>query len=535
MGIWDDDFTGTNGDPPNSTIWEVISNQDNSFRIDNNEYEFEKNSYNATPETITYLTKGRFFFAGDFDIQVDLTNRNAGSSGGTWIYAGLGIEKTDGSVWELVACRCYNGTNYREGIFDSNASGTPEYARNTSSYTVPYPSKFRITRSGSTVTAYVWDGSQWEYNNSTSGYSLAQIGLEDVRPIFRVVIGRNTYSQTFTFAFDNFLVNSGTAEALPYYGEVEDEIGFQSAINAQSETAYTEDGIGFESGIDCDTDWGTVTRKCGFNAAIEASGNVFNNNNATRNQIGVWAEIEAFSVQVYQANGFGVNAAADAKFQTAWTQDEIGLNADVNGEREFSYDADAEIGINAAADAYNYSDFIRQYGFIGRKVFIFTLTGLEDGVEDVEIKAFSVNARKRSDATTYLSVVISRDNIDDVLARQNGELVIDAAYVSGGEIVLREELIRTAFDSIDDNQGARSGSIILSGYRQANYGSKDVALTKPVYRRLYDGKLQFRFAEIDFFLNPGDVLTVGAETITVGNISYYLTPSRQQVDVFEIA
>ena len=128
MGIWDDDFTGTNGDPPNASLWEVTANPDDEFVIASNQYALSRSTYSSPAQIWTYITKGLFVFDGDFDFQIDVPSKAVSyNNSGGWCYFGLGIETENGDTWELIGFGSYSTIQNRQYAFGSYASGTPEY------------------------------------------------------------------------------------------------------------------------------------------------------------------------------------------------------------------------------------------------------------------------------------------------------------------------------------------------------------------------------------------------------------------------
>ena len=83
----DDDFTGTNGDPPNVHRW-----RQSGADIDKQTIQSNKLNFNSSSDGELATTYSRFLLSGDFDIQIDYdyTTLNQPSSGTNWA-ARLGI------------------------------------------------------------------------------------------------------------------------------------------------------------------------------------------------------------------------------------------------------------------------------------------------------------------------------------------------------------------------------------------------------------------------------------------------------------
>jgi len=532
MGIWDDDFTGSDGDPPDSSKWEVIQDDESAFDISSNTYRLDV-SLNGTDEILRWMTAGRCAFDGDFDIQIDFPSKYCSYTNGSWQIYSFGIATAELDIWETIGLRHYSGYSYQPSVFGSYASGSPEKLIDTGA-TLGF-TKIRFTRSGSVVKGFLWDSgeSQWEWDGGTDGYTFT--GIEDdytIRPFIYLAGRRVSGGVTVHCAFDNFLVNSGTAYALPYYGSVDAGVGFNAVVDGFNENGNVEAEMGFNATVDAQTDWADIQEDLGLNATVEPNGSIYNVNNAL-NYVGFKATVDAFVVNVFADAGLGLNGAVDADYQTKWMAAGIGFKSGADAHREYPREVSAEVGLNAVADAYNYSLWIKENLSRATKRFALTITGTPDGVADTEVKIITLSGRKRTDAKTYIGAVVPYEYVGDITARPNGEMVVEAVYMVGGVESLREEILRATIDNVDDNKGARNRSITLTGYKTASFGPKDVTLTKPNYRRVSQGLLQYRFVDVDLFLNPGDSLTVGTDTFTVGNITYYINPNRAQMDVFE--
>lgn len=530
MSIWDDNFTGTNGDPPDSGKWEIIYNTDDAYKIESNTLALNYNTSPYAPENITVDIRGKFYLTGDFDIQISGT-RYYISSSGTITWFTLEVVSEDETKWAGIG---YFGgsTTPTYGFFscDDTGSGTPHNRIDAYSDTDQFP--VRITRSGSIITVYRWDSgnSRWEGDyNDTAGWTIRSIsGNVRVRLAAYVASGKRAY-----WNLDNFAINSGDAEAIPESGITQDEIGLQSGIDGYNEIGQTPQGLGVQSAIDAESDYVFANFKVGFNAAADTSGNI--QNVTVAGGLGANGIADAYLATESFFLNVGLKCTSDAAYQTKHVEDEIGLNALINCNREFTRDTEDEIGMNAGVDAYNFTTWAAANIGRARKFFILTLTGGPDGVADVEIPFSSFQARKRSDSQSYISVVIRKfDYASQITARQNGDIVVEAVYYVDGIESLRQEIIRAPIDTITLDEGPKNRSISLSGYKTVTYHSRSVTLQNAIYKRLSAGKLQYRFADVDLFLQPTDELTVGDDTFTVGNITYYVSENQRQMDVFQV-
>jgi len=155
--------------------------------------------------------------------------------------------------------------------------------------------------------------------------------------------------------------------------------------------------------------------------------------------------------------------------------------------------------------------------------YILTITGIDDGLSDVEIPISSFQYRFQLGSKQYLSVVIpSIDYIDGIEARSNGQMVIDQCYELSGVIVSRNMILKTgSIHSITPHEGATSTSIVMDGYVQAyelaHWGSPTTHTLNgsPIYKRTNGTKLTYRLCQWPFNLKILDVLTIGSDQIRV--------------------
>jgi hypothetical protein len=162
------------------------------------------------------------------------------------------------------------------------------------------------------------------------------------------------------------------------------------------------------------------------------------------------------------------------------------------------------------------------------------ITGAQNATTDIEIPLKSFQARRRSGQPTYLSVVIpSVDYIDSITARQDGNIRIEQGFERSGVVLQRELIIETDIETVRSDEGGTNQSITLSGRKQTTYDSKNVTLTDATFRGLNAGKLRYRLAEPDIFLNPGDIVTIGDDTFTVGMMLYAISANMQNFEISE--
>jgi hypothetical protein len=163
------------------------------------------------------------------------------------------------------------------------------------------------------------------------------------------------------------------------------------------------------------------------------------------------------------------------------------------------------------------------------------LTGAKDGLEDVELPISSYQARLRNNKPTYLSVVVpdGKSYAGMVAARQNGSIVIERGIKYQSGEVQYVELMRVDLENSSDGGGGRNRSLTLSGHATIDHGTpKSIELSNVRIRTNSASGLRFR-AELDLNLRPGDTAVVGAESFTVGLITYIVSSGGEMMEVSE--
>jgi hypothetical protein len=156
------------------------------------------------------------------------------------------------------------------------------------------------------------------------------------------------------------------------------------------------------------------------------------------------------------------------------------------------------------------------------------LTGEPDGLSDLTLPMSSFQAWMRDGDPSYLSVVVpsSVTYAADIAARSNGEIVISKGYKFTDDTEQMEEIIRSNYDSIRVDRGARSDSLTMTGYKTTSSSApKERTLDGVSYYGLQaDGKRRVR-ADLDLFLRVGDTAIYGdgaTDYFVVGTISYFV-------------
>ena len=181
---------------------------------------------------------------------------------------------------------------------------------------------------------------------------------------------------------------------------------------------------------------------------------------------------------------------------------------------------------DVVVDGFNASD--------ARLRYLLVLEGEADGYDDITLPMSSFQARRRSGESSYLSVVIpTYDYADEISNRSNGDMVIYQAYEVEGEIKQQEEILRTDIEDVRVDIGATSQSMSMSGRKQRTFSAKAVTLSHATYKAINNGSRRYRLSEPYIFLNPGDTVTIGDDTFTVGVMSYAISPMSHQLEIEE--
>ncbi len=166
------------------------------------------------------------------------------------------------------------------------------------------------------------------------------------------------------------------------------------------------------------------------------------------------------------------------------------------------------------------------------RVYIFTLTGDADGLDDIVIPIKSFQSRIRSGDPTYLSVVIpGTDYLADIYTRGNGDLIVRMGYKKDGEVLISETIARVEMEKVRYDKGGTNKSVTLSGYRTETYEAKTVDLHEVTYSSLNDGTFRVR-CNPDLYVRPGDHVYTDDEDFDVSLITYSVTPGQE---LFEVA
>jgi hypothetical protein len=162
----DDDFTGADGDAPESYRWTVIAGNP---RIENNQLKFDIDSGDNNTANWDGI-RSNFRISNDFDLRCKLINQTTSiAGGGIRMYlleypSGATLSRInmyrDASFWKLQD-RIYVSGSYAE------------YSENNRTN-----KNIRIVRIGTTLTIYHLDGGSWVSKISRAGVSLSTIYIK---------------------------------------------------------------------------------------------------------------------------------------------------------------------------------------------------------------------------------------------------------------------------------------------------------------------------------------------------------------------
>jgi hypothetical protein len=273
-------------------------------------------------------------------------------------------------------------------------------------------------------------------------------------------------------------------------------------------------------------------------AAVSAVFDVVDNYAVLDEGVGLSDEFDGTSLSPVIEEAVGLSDAESPGGSTFSTtiQDALTLS-DIESAAGSTYytGLDEDLGLSDVETPFNWTEWLSTYQQLAITRFYFTLTGAADGKTDVIIPISSVSCRLRSGDPTYLSVVIPYTStyagyIND---RPNGDMRLDMGYEVDGEVVLQETVCTVDLETVAIDYGARNKSITLTGHRTVTYAPKVVDLANVNYYRQYDGNYTYRCATVDLYLKPGDTARYSSHSITVGRISWVISPTSQSMEVSE--
>jgi hypothetical protein len=170
-----------------------------------------------------------------------------------------------------------------------------------------------------------------------------------------------------------------------------------------------------------------------------------------------------------------------------------------------------------------------------QRIYLFTLTGSPDGMDDVTIPVTSCQMRRRNGQPTHMSVVVPDYDVYiwDISARTNGEMVFSGGYRLSDDSTQVQEIARVSLETIRTDAGPISRAITLTGHAtMLNHTPTTRIVSGSGTRTWSAGKLQFR-CDVDLDLAPGDTAVINEEICVVGSISYVISAGLEYMDITE--
>jgi len=196
-----DPFTGSDGDLPDPSRWYVEANDFDKLQILSNKLNFNGTAIAGTIVTAD-IRSTYFLKAGNFDTQIDydITTITAPGSGANYAPRFQLLTKDITLAGEIGRTRSSTVDRYYAQGADFPFTTISDQAGDTTG-------KLRLTRSSGVIKGFYWSGSQWEWNNNTSGITLTNSNNEDlwIRIYWEQEAGSDVNANV-----DNLIVNAGS-------------------------------------------------------------------------------------------------------------------------------------------------------------------------------------------------------------------------------------------------------------------------------------------------------------------------------------
>ena len=231
---------------------------------------------------------------------------------------------------------------------------------------------------------------------------------------------------------------------------------------------------------------------------------------------------ELFIGRFVEAEPLAVTAGLDGKIEIQIQPPALAVTAVLSGEAALHI-------LSGALGALAQLSALGQVVFIDRDYRILYRCYLDD----LEIPITSFQGRFKSGDPSFLSVVVpGMDLAAEIAARAGGTLTVYAVkeYRSGHET--SEILGSVVNDEIRIDEGVTSQSITIDGHRTTTHTPKAVTLSGSEYRATYGGATRVRCTP-DFYLRPGDTVTIDDDTFVVQTITWYVNESGASMEVSE--
>lgn len=172
-----------------------------------------------------------------------------------------------------------------------------------------------------------------------------------------------------------------------------------------------------------------------------------------------------------------------------------------------------------------------------QEVYRLVITGVADGLPDLIVDRISSwqATNQAGDRSAFIQAVIpaADEYVEQIEARQNGELIIQKGYRFSDGSSRYEEILRSSFDTLRPDEGQRALTLTLSGYfrgKQASKGNRTLTGIRSISSP--NGKRRVR-CDIDFFLQPGMTVDALGKSFTADYINYYVNESGKFAEVGE--
>jgi len=94
------------------------------------------------------------------------------------------------------------------------------------------------------------------------------------------------------------------------------------------------------------------------------------------------------------------------------------------------------------------------------------LTGAPDALTDLDLVLLNFQATLRSSTASYITATIPFEQLDDVIARSNGNIVINKTLLPDNTTA---ELYTVNFNDVRTSEGARNRKLTISGRSEAAF------------------------------------------------------------------
>lgn len=164
-------------------------------------------------------------------------------------------------------------------------------------------------------------------------------------------------------------------------------------------------------------------------------------------------------------------------------------------------------------------------------------TGVAVGSDSsmIAFAVFSIQCRRRINESSWVSVAVpySATRYASLLAKVNGELLIDAGFRLPGGPSSKGLFLRMTLTAVDNEEQVHHGQITLTG-RVINPPFTATTRTLTGINRIRtDSERWVVTCNVDPLLRPNDTAVAGAESFTVGGIDYRIDPWTATMTVTE--